>query len=325
MNFYDSTRTATAEYTQDRVHLVPDWRAIADPFHASANAWQVNMPPLVGDAEPAAQWWPAEHYSRASGGIVQLPDQTVLLRRDSTVLLATASDLGPPGRSFGRDTEAVLVHTTAPHKLDKLPHRTYNNAHSIVLMATISAEPAILGAELPAARPGDLSGRTRFGVVPPTPLAFLGVGGTAISDPVLLSADDTAPVDPEHALSHMLGSSHVRGAKLGVYWETYGYAPGDSVNVAIVIERHEPVSSMRRLGMILHVAHDLNGSVAVRWQEPQLGHDSWTIPAVVPIQARAVRVDLSQLQPGHYAIVVLVSRHGGLPVSSSRDFIFDGT
>ena len=35
MHFYDSTRTATAEYPQDRVHLIPQWNAIADPFRAS--------------------------------------------------------------------------------------------------------------------------------------------------------------------------------------------------------------------------------------------------------------------------------------------------
>ena len=29
-----STRTATAEYPQDRLHLIPAWRAVADPFRA---------------------------------------------------------------------------------------------------------------------------------------------------------------------------------------------------------------------------------------------------------------------------------------------------
>ena len=82
MGFYDSTRTATAEYPQDRLHLVPAWSAVDDPFHAPADAWQINMPALTGDEEPAAQWWPAEHYARSAGGIAQLSDQTVMLRRD---------------------------------------------------------------------------------------------------------------------------------------------------------------------------------------------------------------------------------------------------
>ena len=83
----------------------------------------------------------------------------------------------------------------------------------------------------------------------------------------------------------MLGSTRVRGAKVGVYWETYGYAAGDSVDVAVIISRHEPISKVRRIGMFLRLAHDLNGQVAVRWGEPTPGHSSWTVPGVVPIQA----------------------------------------
>jgi len=325
MNFYDSTRTATAEYPRDRLHLVPDWRAVADPFHASGDAWQINMPPLTDDDEPAAQWWPAEHYARAGGGIVQLPEQTVMLRRDDDVLLATASELRHQGAAFRADTTAaVLVRTTAPHDVKKLPHQTFRNETSIVLTGHIPAKPAIVGTELPAARRGELSARTRLGVVPPAPLTALRPGETAISDPVLIATDDAPPPGPDGALERMLGSTHVRGPKVGVYWETYGYAPGDSVDVAVVIARHEPPSKIRRLGMLLHVAHDLNGSVAVRWGEPQAGHSAWTVPGVVPIQARSIRIDLSRVEPGHYSVQVLVGRRGGVPVSSSRDFVFEG-
>ena len=37
MTFYDSTRTATAEYPQNRLHLIPEWQAVASPFAARAN------------------------------------------------------------------------------------------------------------------------------------------------------------------------------------------------------------------------------------------------------------------------------------------------
>src|SRR5215467_214115 len=114
MNFYDSTRTATTEYPRDRLHLIPDWRAVADPFHAPASSWQVNMPPLTDDDEPAAQWWPSEHYARAKGAIVQLSDQTVLLRRDTDILFATASDLRTAATGLRADSGAVLVRTTGP-------------------------------------------------------------------------------------------------------------------------------------------------------------------------------------------------------------------
>lgn len=153
MGFYDSTRTATAEYPQDRLHLFPDWRAVDDPFHAPADAWQINMPALAGDDEPAAQWWPAEHYARAAGGIRQLSDQTVMLRRDGHILMATASEL-PTGRyQIHPDTAGtVLVRTTGPRDVQKIPHDTYTNDRAIVLTAAITSKPAIVGTELTAAK-----------------------------------------------------------------------------------------------------------------------------------------------------------------------------
>ena len=64
--------------------------------------------------------------------------------------------------------------------------------------------------------------------------------------------------------------------------------------------------------------------MAVRWTEPQAGRDSWTIPGVVPIQARSIGVDLSRIEPGRYTIRVLVGRRGGVPMSSSRELVLEG-
>jgi hypothetical protein len=324
MNFYDSTRTATLEYPQDRLHLIPDWRAVADPFHAPSDAWEINMPALRSDDEPAAQWWPAEHYAHTGGPIVQLPEQTALLRRDKDILLATSSELKSGGRTVQHDgANAVLIRTTGPREIEKLTHETFRTDKTIVLTARISSKPAIIGAELPAPQRGESAARTRLGITPPSPLDVFRPGETAISDPVLIAADDAAPPGPEAALQKMLGTTRVRGPKMGVYWESYGYAPGDSVDVAVVISRHETLTKMRRFGMLLRVAHDINGSVAVRWGEPQSGHSSWNIPGIVPIQARSVRVDLSRLDPGHYTVQVVVGRKGGVPVTSSRDFVLE--
>ncbi|PYP76107.1 MAG: hypothetical protein DMD35_19435 [Gemmatimonadetes bacterium] len=322
MFFYDSTRTATAEYPQDRVHLVPQWNAVSDPFHAPADAWQLNMPQLKEGDEPVMKWWPNEHYAPARGGIVQLSDQTVMLRRDDDVMLATASELRFNGRAIKADTAAaVLVRTTAPGAIERVPRRAMQNPSALVVTAHVPGIPAVVGTEVLAPR-GQLSLRTRFGIVPPAPLSALKSGEVAISDPVLLSGVE-ASNGPEGALGQMLGSTVVRTRKIGLYWETYGYAAGDSVDVALVITRTEKLSAMRRLGMKLHVAHDINGSVVVRWSEPQAGHDSWAIPSRVPIQARAVALDLSQLEPGHYSVQVQAGRRGGLPVTATKEFVLE--
>ena len=320
MRFYDSTRTATSEYPQDRVHLFPRWNAIADPFRASADAWQLNMPPLSNNDEPAEQWWPNEHYAPGRGGIAQLREQTVMLRRDDDVVLATASELRFAGRAITTDTaSAVLIRTTSPDDIKRLQRHALLNATSLVLTARIPGSPAVVGTEVLAPH-GELSLRTRFGITPPKPLSALKPGETAISDPVLISTPESSN-GADAALGLMLGSTVVRTHKIGVYWETYGYAAGDSVDVAVIISRNEPLSKFRRLGMKLRLAHDINGSVAVRWTEPQAGHDSWTIPARVPIQARAVGLDLSRLEPGNYRVQVLAGRAGGVPVTASRDFV----
>jgi hypothetical protein len=218
------------------------------------------------------------------------------------------------------------VRTTSPSDIEKVPRNAYANDKAIVVTAPIPSKPAIVGTEIRAAQPGGLSARTRFGITPPPTLASMKAGETAISDPILTSVSDGPPPGPETALQHMLGSTRVRGSKVGVYWETYGWTAGDSVDVAIVVTRKEQLSKLRRLGMLIRVAHDINGSVAVRWGEPQPGHSSWTIPGVVPIQARSVYVDLSRLEPGHYSVTVLIGKHGSTvaPISASRDFIFDG-
>jgi len=118
-----------------------------------------------------------------------------------------------------------------------------------------------------------------------------------------------------------------------VYWETYGYAAGDSIDVALIITRTEKLSAFRRIGMKLRLAHDINGSVALRWSEPQLGRDSWMIPGKVPIQARAVGLDLAELEPGNYTVTVSAARKGavgpmvdgkptpGPSVTASRSFV----
>jgi hypothetical protein len=326
MTFYDSTRTATAEYPRDRLHLIPSFNAVADPFHARSDAWQINMPQLNPDDEPADQWWPAEHYARSDGPIVQLTEQTVLLRRDNDLLLATAAGTPSTRDHVARDGSGMLLmRSTGAHKVESLDHQTFTSASAVVLTAHVPAAPALIGAELRGAKRGEVSARTRLGIDPPKPLDALHAGETAISEPVLLSTEDDAPTSSNAALHQMLGTTHVRGDKLGLYWETYGFAPSDSVDVSVVLSRHEQLSKMRRVGMFLHVAHDINGSVAMHWREPDLGTNGWSIPGVLPIRARSIRLDMSRIEPGHYNVQVLVARRGVLvPISASRDFVFDG-
>ena len=137
-----------------------------------------------------------------------------MLRRDSDILLATASGLRSGGKELRADTAgAVLIRTTGPRDIERLTHQTFKNANAIVVTANISPKPAIVGTELPAPH-GELSARTRFGIVPPAPLATLRHGEAAISDPVLIAADDDAPPGPDRALQADAGL-HARARRQG--------------------------------------------------------------------------------------------------------------
>ena len=211
MSFYDSTRTATAEYPQDRVHLIPQWNAVTDPFHAPADAWQLNMPPLNDDDEPAGSGGPTSTTRRAAARIAQLREQTVMLRRDD-------DSCSPPRRSCGlRDASSTAIRRRRCSSARRRPThpapaaRAFTNATSLVLTARIPASPAVVGTEVLAPR-GELSARTRFGITPPAPLSALKPGETAISDPVL-SRPTSRSNGPEGALAQMLGSTVVRWAQ----------------------------------------------------------------------------------------------------------------
>ena len=112
---------------------MPLWTAITDPFHASASAWQLNMPKIKESEEAVAQWWPDEHYAPGRGHIAQLRDQTVMLRRDDDVVLATASELRFNNKRIKADTAAaVLIRTTSPDSIEHLQRHAVRNATSLV-------------------------------------------------------------------------------------------------------------------------------------------------------------------------------------------------
>jgi hypothetical protein len=119
----------------------------------------------------------------------------------------------------------------------------------------------------------------------------------------------------------MLGSTRIVDLqRVGVYWETYGIAANDSVDVAVKIDRLGTPSMLRRLGNALHVADRVDGSATVSWKEPQPAAATTTIPGPVPIQGRNVTIDLSRLVPDKYSVTVIVSRGGGQIASASREF-----
>ena len=318
-------RFATAEYAAPRFHSVPTWRAIADPTAAAVYDWTLtaNADVVINPADTI--WWPVEHFDRAAGPMVQLWNQHVLLRRQDSVLFAIASSFLPedfPGAT-GDTLRGALV--TGSIDSMRVEPKGAIVGRSNMFRTTIPSRPQLVSLELYGDRPRGIVARTRLGVVPPPPLSALGPGEIAISDPVLVRPPpgDVYPVDdPTRALSLMYGTLVYRNVeRVGVYWETYGVNPGDSVELSIRIERHlPPPGVLRRIGFALGIGQRRDAGVGVAWREPRLGSQPSPIPGPVPIHGRNLTLDMSSLEPGDYSLTVTLARLRGTPVVATRPF-----
>jgi hypothetical protein len=344
----DGVRTSqsTFEYTPGRVHTVPQWQAVLDPARAPRTAWDLVDPgdqvhevqPTTGArslrpeaARARAQvsaWWPTEHY-RHVPGLAPLPEgQVAFLRRQDSVMVATATPLEAAslGRTDGQAVAGTLLVTAGPGQQEVLVRATGRVGTPLVLVGTTLPRPAVAAIEFPGDRAAATpAGRTRFGIEPPPPLAVLAPGAVAISAPVLLhapAAGEALPVATAAVLAHMAGTPVIRrGARLGVYWETYGIAPTDTVDLAVWIERYTEDGILRRLGVRLNVTTDRNTPVAVSWTETALGPNATVLDEPVPIVGRSLLLDTASLPPGDYWLDVVAGRAGQEPVRARRPLV----
>jgi hypothetical protein len=321
----DAGLFTTQEYSFPRFRTVPDWSAIADPYHAASDAWMIAAP-REKNGKPDTDWWPQEHFARNGGELLPIPDQqTAVFRRADNLMLAVATDITHVGleRGVAKTANASLVVSPGPDSVN-ITRKTVPLDVVTTWRTTIPARPAIIAVEARTTWPYSPTARTRFGIVTPAPLSVMAPGEIAISEPALVRpphGSDRPASDPDVALEEMLGTTRLRDmSRVGIYWETYGIAANDSVDVSVRIDRLGQPSVFRRLGTALHMAERVDGSATVRWKEPQSVIATTNIPGPVPIQARNVTIDLSRLVPDRYSITVMVSRANGQTATASREF-----
>ncbi|HYV98361.1 MAG TPA: hypothetical protein VE967_12950 [Gemmatimonadaceae bacterium] len=332
----------TFEYTPGRIHLVPEFHAIADPPHAASTDWTITEQHADAKANGYAvdrvssairrmntrlnAWWPAELFVPALP-LAQLPDgMHAFFRRDTTAILATAADLvaSELGRPDSSEVRARFIMSPRPDSMRVMATVTAKIGSTLAMRAELGREFGVAGIEVDptSTLPG---ARTRFGVAPPPTLAWLDRGEIAISDVALLKvprADRELPTDPDVLLPAMLGSSTLgKGDRFAIYWETYGIAPYDSTEFAVWIERVTPQGILRRFGIRLSVATDLNTPVSHSWMEFGPNTRRTVIPGRVPIVGRSLLLDASHLPPGDYWLDVVVRKAGaGEPVRARQKF-----
>jgi hypothetical protein len=303
---------------------------VLEPLKAKANDWQINAPDS-GYTEGLVEmrWWPAEHYAapyplhQLNGG------QMAMLRRDSSVILATATDLllaGVP-RALGSRVAAKLVVSNAPGSVKTVAEFDGPLDKRLVLFGQIDSRPTLLGIEIPLVQPLRVAARTRYAIDPPPPLSAMAPGEVAVSDPVILLApesDEQTPVETNAALTMMAATPRTPATRrIAVYWESYGFKPTDSVDVAVWIERYTSQGIARRFANALHVTTDLNTPVATTWREPRPESRMNVIDGRVPIIGRTLVLDVSQLPRGSYWLDVAVAKPGQQPARGRRNFVVE--
>jgi hypothetical protein len=313
----------TMEYTSGRQSFTPSLSAVYSPYTAGDSSWQLHQRDSTHDAMTQGLiWWPHEHMA-FNGRIAEMPlGQVAMLRRYTGVTLAVTHNLfARPDTvltNLRRDSaEAVLVVSPAPDTMHTLGSGRVHPGGSLFTSALIPPEPAVVSVEARHPRLRNLFGRSRFGVRPPAVLSALTKGQIDVSAPVFYDAlRGGTPPDAPGMFPHMLATTTLRqGDRIGIFWETYGVTPGDSVQFRVAIERTTRTGLLQRLGEVTRLRDVPMRALGIAWRDPDTRTTISDGPSIMP---RAITLDLGDLEPGEYRVVVEARVPGGQPVRNER-------
>ena len=327
LGFRDSAINVAPEYALPRYHAAPSWRAVLDPSTLTGSDFDHFSPrPGYGAVDWENDYWPPEHALRMAGPVVELSEQTVVFRRDNDALLAIAMDVPQkffaPGARLPYDAAIIGARDANERWVPSRESIVLDGKGTTILTSPLSPRTQVISAELvPADGAPGLAGRARRAVHPPPPLSVLPAGAIAISDPLFYRPGaDESRLDAQTAIAKMLGSLVFSDKRVGVFWETYGVALTDTVDITLRLVNIDKPGFMRRLGARIGVADPKGGELAMTWREPKPGRGEAVLWAGdVPIQSRSVVLELSRLKPGRYTVEVTVVRRGAEPAVTRRD------
>ncbi|HKS06950.1 MAG TPA: hypothetical protein VJR92_11595 [Gemmatimonadaceae bacterium] len=296
----------TFEYSLGRAHVIPPWFMVHDPYSIVNSLWSLSAP--AGEWDHKFNWWPVEHYMPPFPIIPITDQQTAFLRRDTNAVFAYATNLTRVdfAQLVNDSANVHMIVSTDPSSFVHAPVQRKRATDRVVFVESMPSRPALVGVEIPwdsAGRPGV---RARFGVRPPAPLRELARGSVAVSEPVVLIAPPDGsplPVSADSALQFMAGTTTLLPTTraIGVYWEAYGFARTDSVDVSVGVRGANATS--------------------ITWREPSPERTTHTIAGVVPIQMRSVVLNIETLPPGTYQLEVAVRRVDGAEARSARQIV----
>ncbi len=306
------------EYQQDRVSAIPGWRAVASPYSSESSDWELSRYDEQGKSDFA--WWPVEHF-KPLRPLVQLGEgQTVLLRRQESVEIASAVRLDHPALLLrGGSYDALMLTARGADLVDSIGQTVVPAGGSAVLRGFVSSDSALLAMEARNVGGSPLDARSRFAIKLPSPLSAMQKDEVAISDIAFIAPDSVGqhPNAPSaDLLNRLLGTVSLDSAtrRVVLYWESYGVSSNDSVVTLIRVTTDLGVGLMRRIGMAAGVASDPNTSMSVRWSAIDNARSTATLSGPVPVQIRAFLLDMTKLSAGDYILEIEMQ----LPSSGRR-------
>lgn len=307
------------EYTRaNRLHTVPAPSVLDDPFDATRDGWQLAA---NGDDD----WWPTEHYARDRSALVELPiGQSVMLRRrDSTrYVWAGHLDSATQGRTIDPNRSAILFESRSVGDVNRVASFHVSENARLVIDAPLAKGKTLLGIEVP----GDsahAAARSRYAVSILPALSALH-GARAVSQAVLLDppSDAAGAVDTQEAIDRMYTTTTLKNVnRVGVYWESYGFNPGDTVDLTVRIVRKDQANVVMRAIHVFGIGHAGDDSIGVHWRElPQNSRAIQRMEGAVPMQARSIVLDFARLPHGEYVLQLAVNKPSEPAVWSERPF-----
>jgi hypothetical protein len=319
-------RFTTNEYSSPRYHAVPERSALRDPWTAKPEDWVLSVRSDRWLNPDDTLWWPQEHFARSTALMQLTEGQTALFRRNDAAMFAHAANLDPKRFDgvVGDTLTGALVFSRGPGDYVTSTKGAIVG-YSAVFRSMTAPGPQLASLELTGRRRQGLTVRTRFGFSAPPTLRSMKSGEIAISDIALVRPMDSGDLsnDPAVTLTRMFGTTELRGQKkLGVFWETYGLLPQDTIEFSFRIERHEPSANvLRRFGFAIGIGLRRDAGVTYAWKEPRPDKSLLIVPGAVPTVARTLTVDISTLEPGPWMISITVKRPGQPEVEARREFM----
>ena len=135
-------------------------------------------------------------------------------------------------------------------------------------------------------------------------------GRLALSDLLVYRAGEAPAASLDSALARAIpGDTASRVRPIGLFWETYGAADGETMDVSVSVERvdHSWIrSTKQRLGLT-----PVDTPIRIQWSAVRLPGER--------AASHAISLDLANLDAGRYRVTLRLAPIDGTPVSTTRE------